>query len=365
MRQVTILALLAVGVIVTVGIVHLRGSAVEQSPVRGEREARASAAADRLPPRASPAKPALPEGEANRAPIVVPPGQRRDPAPQPEPPPRRLHRPEYQPDLAIVEGVVLLKGLPLDCVKILALDRVDGGRMGPRTSAVSDTEGRFRIEIDRNRLAAGEPLYLDVVGPLYALVETSHPVFPPASDVVLPVRSECERSLEVRVRNDLGDWLAGLMLKVYADDQEIPLDRCRPGLPAETDGDGRWSSDELPDGELVIKAIGIRKGEGRFVFRLWTIDTSQRSVELVLPRNREVRGRVTDPEGNPLGNARIRARAVASWSATATDGDGRFVLTVARGDEYKVDATRQDYGKDWRELYPGQDDLEFVLARTY
>lgn len=108
-----------------------------------------------------------------------------------------------------------------------------------------------------------------------------------------------------------------------------------------TDREGRFSFEDLPDGELVVRAVA--QGHGRQTVAL-NLAASESEITISLSESAGVRVRVLDAGGTPAGRAEVIAfrgsTAVGGWAGVcdaagslALDGlpDGRYELVVRDG----------------------------------
>jgi len=172
--------------------------------------------------------------------------------------------------------------------------------------------------------------------------------------------------LEGTVRIEGGLTLANAWVGLRSGDRRSNLQ-----FGARTDAKGRYRLD-LPDGmtwtltaahdlhpSLVLTDLAIRA-------------PARMPLDLVLPRERSVRGRVVDRSGRPVGGAQVHTR-LPSWRnsdyervvTTAPDGSFQFCGIDAGALEVVLGCRSDDRGFQWQQFPLGADapPIELVFER--
>jgi len=155
----------------------------------------------------------------------------------------------------------------------------------------------------------------------------------------------------IEIRLDPGARIDGRVLDPYG----VPVvgARVRVGFRLEWGGSGQ-SVSTRKDGRFEISG-GVPPGEIEIVARYGDLAVRREidlgpagaTVELILEPRQGLTGRVIDPEGTPVGGARVEARPlepdrVSSYTSVQTDRRGRFHLELEPG-KYRVAASEQGF----------------------
>ncbi|MFG0319005.1 MAG: sigma-70 family RNA polymerase sigma factor [Planctomycetota bacterium JB042] len=118
-----------------------------------------------------------------------------------------------------------------------------------------------------------------------------------------------------------------------------PADDALSPAVAWTDRDGRFALDAIPPGRATL-AAGTDAGDVSLALALRDGTVERRDV--VLPRGRDLAGRVVGADGTPIPGLRVRARSLDGrpLPPTSTDADGRFVIRGAGDRTYALVARR-------------------------
>ena len=281
------------------------------------------------------------------------------------------HRALEQP-LAIVEGQAVHLALALDSGNALTGTLVDGRGQPVFAADVSIETASDHGGDDDHRSAS---TYADGSFELRGLSAGPHVLTARVHGhprLTVPVRIPAEGPLALTLRD--GSAVEGLVLgpdgPVAHATVELASDR--HGSSAETDAAGHFRLDGLPEGTLALVAaaaplasneplsVAVREGETAH-------------VEIHLAAGLELRGRVVDDTGKPVGDAMVEAyaedavrRPMVGRNLSATSAaDGQFTLDGLHAGSYRVFAYHQGLAQNAPVPAPaGKTDLELVLQRS-
>ncbi len=160
-----------------------------------------------------------------------------------------------------------------------------------------------------------------------------------------------------KVVNSTGESVANALIKVkslsFVDENE-PDARLRSAsiyqlpensaikraLQLQTDENGNWQLDDLPDGANIVFQL-LDSRFARFSVGLVLESNLQKVPDLVATPGATLKGRVLNPDGKPLADARVDANVGSGrngYGSTQTDADGTFTIaSLLTGDaEIKV-----------------------------
>jgi len=280
----------------------------------------------------------------------------------------------------VVEDVVLVPDGTIEGRVVFADGTPAAGfvpRLGPEQDrswrgwegASSGADGGFRIE----QVATVGPQVVRVLGP-GGKQGRSDPFLLEAGEAkkgVLVVLRE-GGSLAGVVRREDGRPPAGALLYVLpvaedAGEPEVSRNQTWTAVATPVDAGGAFRAEGLPAGRHTVlctapgcgtvtgPALDLQPGEDR------------RDLEIVLPPEQVIAGRVVLPGGDPVEGARVslwrEAAPVLSggWGAAVTGADGRFRVGGLVSGEYQVTASRRPYLDVMEAADAGREDVEIVL----
>ncbi|MCC6405927.1 MAG: sigma-70 family RNA polymerase sigma factor [Planctomycetes bacterium] len=187
-------------------------------------------------------------------------------------------------------------------------------------------------------------------------------------------------SVAGRVLDAAGAPAGGSTVTLFRDlrpfvDAGSPVD---PAATVVTDSDGRFEFRGLPQEFSVIATRGDEVAIAGLSAQLER-PAAVADVELTLAPAWRVRGRITDPRGNPLadvelgaanhdrrGRGRSAGHAGVSYRTfvrqrVRSGADGRFEFAALAATAHEVRATRAGYVEDTRSISGPTDELDFVL----
>jgi hypothetical protein len=126
-----------------------------------------------------------------------------------------------------------------------------------------------------------------------------------------------------------------------ADAKVEAADNRRVVATTQTERDGTWRLDQLPEGTYTFEATAADRGVGRSLpIALVTTETAT-GIELVIEPGAEIVGRVVDRAGRTVRDATVEVRVAGEKSVTATtDRDGGFAVRGLAARSVDIVATR-------------------------
>ena len=175
--------------------------------------------------------------------------------------------------------------------------------------------------------------------------------------------------IAIGVDEDARRSLAGSRRDPLVDASHKNLDRA--GFFVRADGEGRFATDEVPAGHVVVLARPVGGGELVAWEALWVRAGEEHEVLLGLRPGARVHGTLRDPEGRPLPGLRVEAEwegtpelgqmedDLGPWFTdprTVSDADGAFELTGLLPGEHdlRVRGARDELAREERELAAGE-----------
>jgi uncharacterized GH25 family protein len=228
-------------------------------------------------------------------------------------------------------------------------------------SASTDSQGRFGIK----DLEAGEETQVKVMTGEY-LEGLSEPfTVQPGQSLELPdILLLLGGEIRGRVVAPDGKGIAGAQVSVQEEGKTSP----DLALGGSSESDGTFVVRGLPSGtvDLVAKhnhyldevVKGVKVSEG-----IITPD-----VRMVMKQGGVVRGRVLDPDGQPVANAQVTGKDLSASGMkelrATTEQDGSFVIeNILSDDKIEIEVEHNDFGSWGKEVPVNTADLEVALSR--
>ncbi|MCY1012389.1 carboxypeptidase regulatory-like domain-containing protein [Nannocystis pusilla] len=168
------------------------------------------------------------------------------------------------------------------------------------------------------------------------------------------------RAIRGTVTTAKGEPAAGIsvMARIKGEPGQAPPRASGPAF-VDSDGQGRFALAGLLPGKYEVRAFS--KGANR--------PTPDKPIEVILPEGQDLedirvelpasgqlRGKVRDVHGNPVGRAQVSLQGPGRRSSAMTGDDGSFHVPEAAAGEYRVSATRD--GIKLRAPGTGDDDVQ-------
>jgi uncharacterized GH25 family protein len=272
-----------------------------------------------------------------------------------------------------VEGVVADKdGKGAAGVSLSAYSRT---RAQGQNAAISDAEGTFRIE----GVTAAEDIVVNATG-AGGLRGASDPFRIGEGETTQGIRVTLKAAGTIagRVRREDGATAQGASLRVvpgkYDPNNMWNWNWQRQSAPSWPVGaDGSFRAEGVAPGTYTLVATmdGAAMSEGPVV----TLAEGEvkEGVEVVLPEERKVTGKVLDPDGKPVAGATIRVRPMSQqnqWfggqdnepAHGTTDAAGAFALRGLGKAQVRIHVRAEGFGESSQTVDPPKDDLVFNLA---
>ena len=180
----------------------------------------------------------------------------------------------------------------------------------------------------------------------------------PIPNVSVEVRRETNHDID-KSRIQLGTWLA-------------------EGTDAlQTDENGRWSLDNVPPGENIKLAIKLthsnfisdeRWGELQLEQSIGLKELRDQTAQIVMRKGVQIRGQVTDPEGEPVDDALIvwgdNPYFQTGSQETSVENDGTYETPVQKNGKLRVTVIAPGYAPQSTlvDVGPDLEDTDFSLS---
>lgn len=133
-----------------------------------------------------------------------------------------------------------------------------------------------------------------------------------------------------------------------------------------TDEKGAFRLEGVPPGTYAVTLTSAEIGYSPRARAKLTVDLPGPVVKEFVVGVVRLRGRVTDPAGEPIGGVSVTLYRTNFYASSATDANGEFeVLDLPEG-TYSLTMSRDGYGIDSEQIEMGEEvrDLEFTLKRA-
>ncbi len=273
-----------------------------------------------------------------------------------------------------VEGVVVdREGKAAPGVTVGVSSRTRGAGTG--TSALTDAEGKFRVE----GVMAAEDLVASASGP-GSLRGTSEPFKLAEGESTPGIRITLKAAATVagRVRREDGAAAQGATLRLVPGkkdpNQAWNWNWQRQNAPVRPVGaDGAFRIEGIYPGPytLACEADGAAVADGTVV-DLAEGETKE-GVEVLLPEEKRIAGKILDPEGAPVAGAAVRARPGGQQNrgfggpdgdpaSAVTDAAGLFAVRGLGKGTWRISVRAEGFGESAQTVEGGRDDLVFHLV---
>ena len=242
-------------------------------------------------------------------------------------PAERLLRVTLSPASRISGRIVDESGAPVTQAQVMAVPEGPGGGGAAETL---DEDGGFVIE----NVAPGR-FTLAVAAPGFLPARRQGIEVVAGNDVTgLEVVVSKGAVVEGRVTTAQGRPLAGARLRVMPTKEAGNLLLAAVGLPeAVADGDGAYRLEGVAEG---TRSIVAEERDHPKVVQTLAVQPGSNHLDFQLPEGREVSGKVTDPQGQPVPGAEVSlASRSGVWPAT-TGPDGGFRMTGVPEGAYRL-----------------------------
>jgi len=254
-------------------------------------------------------------------------------------------------DFALIEGSIItgtvtdsLNGLPIPGVLIGIYGPAHPRSSAMVQSAVTDSDGVYRARVP----AGPQFVYVLGRGPNEYLAP------PPGVDITLGERSEVRQDFTLTPtpeNNKIQVRVQGVSGEAIANEQIVVQLRSRDGFPiareitVSTDAEGRFA---LATREEAVQ-VSAHLADMRSASVAGTV--GGQTVLLVMKPTTQLRGRIVDPDGRPVGGASLtlvewRDSHGTSRERNRADGIGHYIFDgVIPGASYSITAEAPGYGQ--------------------